>query len=118
MTAQLSLGEFAPVGTFVFIDFVTVVTFTWLANAYNKIWIWWIAAFHTLSLGVNFAFVLNGQESTYLYLSLMTGLSYLSLLWIFTGEKLSQLIGKGVKSGFASINPSSVRSSRDTNHES
>ncbi|MBL4940323.1 MAG: hypothetical protein JKY81_01520 [Colwellia sp.] len=118
MISQNITQDFTPVGMFVFIDFVTVVTFAWLAFSYNKLWLWWVSAFHTFSLALNAVYVLGGQENAYLYLSLMTGLSYLSLLWIVTGEGILQGVGRGVKSVFTLVNPSLVRSSRDSHHES
>ena len=79
-----------PVAKFVVIDTVTAVTFGLIATAYNKLWPWWIATFHTLALLVHGGFIVTGEQYWYWYGSGLTALSYLSLMWIVPWQNALQ----------------------------
>ena len=103
--------DYTPVAKFAVIDTVTAITFGLIAKAYNKLWPWWIATFHAVSLAVHAGYLSSGEMYAREYYTILTVLSYLSLMWIVPWQKalqgMTSWLTKGA--GHAPILPSFSR---------
>ncbi|MCJ8334658.1 MAG: hypothetical protein MJH10_10495 [Epibacterium sp.] len=79
------------------LDLVLVVCFAALAGSYEARWAWWVSAFHVAMLMTHFVYQASSHADGFVYLSVLAGLGYLSMLLICV-PKIPVLI-KGARNG-------------------
>lgn len=78
---QNGAGALALPIQFGLLDLALVVSFALLAWVYREEWAWWVSAFHVAMLLTHFAFQVSLRADPFVYLSLLAGLGYLSMIF-------------------------------------
>lgn len=103
--AQIVSRDYMPMEMFFLIESATIILFSYIAYAHQKLWVWWLGAIYAGILGLDLAFVAGGQLHAYSYLSAMTALSYIAMLWILFGETTLQVVGGWLRDGLGLVFP-------------
>lgn len=82
IAAQSMTQDVAPLIVYALMDFALVLLFGVIALLHNRDWAWWVSGFHVAMLILHMTYHLTGEANTYIYLSVLAGLGYASMIAI------------------------------------